>query len=83
MPRMKRRLGDGEGLREVLRVFDKIGPYDRDLDRFTRMDDVDAAFLLEDALVRLPELRRTLAYRVMHTIMRAVREGGGWQYWMD
>jgi hypothetical protein len=83
MSRPKRRIGDGEGVREMLRVFGKIGPYDRDLDRFTRLDARDAAFLLEDALIRLPELRRTLAYRVMHTIMRAVREGGGWQYWMD
>jgi hypothetical protein len=81
--RKYRQPNDGEGVRALLEVFDKIGPYDLDLARFARLDDAGVAFEIEDALIRLPELRREFAYKVLHTIMRGVMNGGGWQYWTD
>jgi hypothetical protein len=70
----------GAGLEALLSPLARIAPYDRDLARFARLEDEIAAAELEDALFRLPELRRAFTYRVLHALMRAVIAGGGWRW---
>lgn len=74
------RVEQGAALRAILAPLKQAGPLDYDVARYCLLDDADTAHELNEALWKLPELRRYFIVRLLKALMRAVLAGGGDQW---